>query len=160
MVITTAPHPLSLSTLTPGSFFHQYQLLEQIGVGGQGVVWSALDQSRNSIHAVKFNEILDTEQAKAEDTKVGQQFERLIRLRHPHILPLQEYGSENNLRYTVSPYIPGGTLAQRIKATTSFDEFLQHGREIASALDYLHSQRVIHRDIKTSNILLDMNGRT
>ncbi len=160
MVITTTPHPPSLRTLTPGSFFRQYQLLEQIGVGGQGVVWSALDQSRNSIHAVKFNEILDTDQAKAEDTKVGQQFERLIRLRHPHILPLQEYGTENNLRYTVSPYIPGGTLAQRIKATTSFDEFLQYGREIASALDYLHSQRVIHRDIKTSNILLDMSGRT
>jgi len=160
MVITTTPHPPSLSTLTPGAFFRQYQLLEQIGVGGQGVVWSALDQSRNSIHAIKFNEVLDTDQAQAEDTKAGLQFERLIRLRHPHILPIQEYGAENDLRFTISPYIPGGTLAQHIKATISFDEFLQHGREIASALDYLHSQGVIHRDIKTSNLLLDMSGHT
>ena len=51
-------HPL-FNALTPGSLFRRYRLLEQIGVGGQGVVWSGLDQSQNQIHAIKFNEPIE-----------------------------------------------------------------------------------------------------
>jgi RIO-like serine/threonine protein kinase len=54
MVMTAARiHPL-FNVLTSGSLFRQYRLLEQIGVGGEGVVWSALDQEHDQIHAIKF----------------------------------------------------------------------------------------------------------
>jgi len=161
-MVTAVPSPsASLNTLTPGGFFRQYQLLEQIGIGGQAVVWSAVDQSRNRIYAIKFNKILDSDQTKAEEIGIEHKLEKLAELQHPHILPIQEYGSEERVRFMVSPYVPGGTLGAKIRgAPLSFDEVLQYGAEVASALDYLHSQGVIHRDIKTSNILLDLSQHT
>src|ERR1043165_2879915 len=160
VTVTPSPAP-SLSMLIPGGFFRQYQLLEQIGVGGQAVVWSAIDRDRHRVFAVKFNKILDADEINAEEIGIEAKMEKLVALHHVHILPLHEFGTEERVRFMVSPYVPGGTLAMKIKAAPlSFEEALRYGMEVASALDYLHGQGVIHRDLKASNILLDLSQHT
>jgi hypothetical protein len=88
----TAPTAqLSLNTLAFGVQFRQYKLLERIGIGGQGVVWSGLDQKQNGIYAIKFNEIPDTDEAEADIIRDEHHMEELVKLRHPHILPFHEF---------------------------------------------------------------------
>ncbi len=150
-----------LSDLRPGLQFHQYQLLEQIGAGGQGVVWSALDSQRNEIVAIKFSEIQDSDQQQIDDEMFERQLGKLLNVQHAHILPMYDYGSEDQPHYLVSPYVPGGSVFEKIKrGSLPLEDALRFSTEIASALDYLHGQGIVHRDLKSSNILLNLRLHT
>jgi serine/threonine protein kinase len=154
------PLSVRLSDLHPGYQFLQYQLLEQIGYGGQGFVWSALDSAQNRIVAIKFNEVDDPEQRPESETQFKRQAGQLLRLTHPIILPLYDFGSILPVRYLVTPYVTGGSLQDRlVSGPLSKEEILSFSIRIASALDYLHAQGIIHRDLKPSNILMDFGDR-
>ncbi len=136
--------------------FLRYELLEQIGAGGQGVVWSALEKENSRIVAIKFIETSDRQVQAVSDKVFEQQGRLFCQLEHPNILPLYDFGSLQGLRYLVTLYIPGGTLQEklaggRLPAETALD-FAAH---IASALEYLHGRDIIHRDLKPGNVLMD-----
>ena len=83
----------------------------------------------------------------------------MARLEHPHILPIYAYGERDGLAYLVTPYVDGGTLQDRLLRAArpgdpAFEANLRLVQQVCAALDCAHSQGVVHRDVKPSNVLL------
>ncbi|MGE4069863.1 MAG: serine/threonine-protein kinase [Lysobacterales bacterium] len=80
------------------------------------------------------------------------------RLNHPHVLAVFDIGSAGGFPYIATEFVPGGTLRDRMQQPMAPVEALRIARDLASALDYAHSQGVVHRDIKPSNIMFRGDG--
>lgn len=153
--------PARLYDLQPGTDFQGYILLEQIGIGGQGVVWSGLDPKQKRILAIKFNEIPETDQGQIDDQMVVRQASILVGLEHAHVLPILDIGTSGTLRYFLTPYLAGGSLQAKLSAhPIPLEEALRYIAEVCSALDYLHGREIIHRDLKPSNVLMDLSDHS
>jgi serine/threonine-protein kinase len=132
----------------------RYRIERELGQGGMAVVFLARDLRHDRNVAIK---VLRPEIA----GEIGaERFLREIRLaaglNHPHILPVYDSGAADGLLFYVMPNMEGQSLRDRLtrERMLPLDDALRTTREIASALDYAHRQRVVHRDIKPENILL------
>lgn len=135
-------------------------LLERIvGSGGMGTVYESYQASVQRKVAVK---ILPTSLAQQERyvERFKREVELAAKLEHPHILPVYDFGTDGELSYIVMRLMTGGTLSQVLRqaGALSVDDALSVGRQLASALDYAHSENVIHRDLKPSNVLFDKSS--
>ncbi len=83
----------------------------------------------------------------------------IARLQHPYILPLYDYGNQDDILYLVMPYVEGGTLRDLIEqGPVRLADVEAILRQVSSALDYAHKNGMIHRDIKPDNILMSREG--
>jgi serine/threonine-protein kinase len=135
--------------------FGPYELLEEIGRGGMGVVYKARQKTLDRTVAVKM--ILATHLASPEHTRRFQvEAWAAARLRHANITQIHDVGQHHGQHYFTMEYIEGESLAQRIaRQRLSFDEIVRLVSIVAQAVDHLHTHGVVHRDLKPSNILLD-----
>ena len=131
----------------------RYQIERELGQGGMALVFLAQDLRHGRKVALK---VLRPEIS----AEIGaDRFLREIRiaagLTHPHILPVYDSGQADGLLYYVMPNMEGRSLRERLEQERQLplEEALRITREVSSALDYAHRQRVIHRDIKPENIL-------
>ncbi len=147
-----------LKDLRPGMHFLQYELLEQVGTGGQGVVWSAFDKEHGRIVAIKFIDTSSSQVQAVSDDVFDKQGRLFLQLKHPNVLPTYDFGSIGPLRFLVSLYIPGGSMQDQLAGgRLPVEAALDIAARIASALDYLHDHDIIHRDLKPGNVLMDIN---
>lgn len=142
-----------------GTQLGKYQLHERIGRGGMSSVYRATRNTDNGEVAVK---VMDPNPDTLEMfLKRFEQEARIVAgMQHPNILPLLDFGLDNNHPYMVTPLITGGTLADILRVQKlPPDEAGGWLYQIASALDHAHAAGVVHRDLKPTNILLNSDGQ-
>ncbi|MBI5668776.1 MAG: serine/threonine protein kinase [Chloroflexi bacterium] len=136
----------------------KYDIVELVGQGGMATVYKGYQSDIDRYVAVK---VLPPHPGM--DRQFAERFRlearTIARLQHPHILPLYDYGVQDDILYLVMAYVQGGTLSDRIdRGKLPLSEIVRLLKPVAAALDYAHRQGVIHRDIKPDNILLDREG--
>lgn len=136
-----------------------YELENEIGRGGMGVVYCARDRRLKRSVAVK---VLPPELGYRSD--IRQRFlreaETAAQLNHPNIVPIYTVEEKDNLVYFVMAFISGDNLGKVItdRGTMDPDDVRRILREVSDALQYAHHRNVIHRDIKPDNILIDADS--
>ena len=141
----------------PGAKLGPYQILGELGRGGMATVYRAYQPSLEREVAIKILPEFLVEQPGFK-ARFHREAVAVARLQHPNILSVFDHGEQDGTTYIVSEYVEGGTLASRMGAPIQLDYCVRILRPIADALDYAHSEGVIHRDVKPSNILLDRRG--
>jgi serine/threonine protein kinase len=144
-----------------GQSLGRYEILEEIGAGGMAVVYRANDS--RLVRDVAIKVIRKGAFPADHMDRILRRFEReakaLARLSHPNIMKVHDYGEHEGSPYFVMEYLPGGTLKKKMGKPMQWEQALRLILPIAEALDYAHSQKMIHRDVKPSNILLTERGQ-
>jgi serine/threonine protein kinase len=140
--------------------FGLFEVLAEIGRGGNATVYKARHKETGEIAAVKVApSFLSLETDSLERFK--REFTAVRQLRHPKLVRALGFGTANEVPYLVTEFVPGKNLEERLKLIERFDSrsaatiFLQ----VTEGLRYLHANHVVHRDIKPSNIFVADDNR-
>ncbi|MCI0699731.1 MAG: serine/threonine protein kinase [Planctomycetia bacterium] len=135
--------------------FGDFELLEEIGRGGMGVVYRARQKSLNRTVAVKMvrEAHLATD---ADRARFRTEAESAARLKHPNIVTVYEVGTVGGQAYLCMEFVGGQTLAEKVRTDGPLPprEAARLVATIARAVQHAHSEGILHRDLKPSNILL------
>lgn len=142
----------------------RYQIESLLGQGGMSAVYKATDPNLKRVVAIKL-----IHSHLSSDTQFIQRFEEeaaaVASLRHPNIVQVYDFNSDQGVHYMVLEFVPGETLQNRLQRLNnqgrklSILEAINFSINICDALGYAHQRGIIHRDIKPANIMLDLNGQ-
>jgi TolB-like protein/Tfp pilus assembly protein PilF len=144
----------------PGQHFgKRYQIVEEIGRGGMGVVYKALDKELDRVVALKM-----IRPELGADPGVVEQFKKELVLAsevtHENVIRIHDLGEADGIRYISMKYIDGTSLGDLLNAAGVLtpQRAIFIARQVCHALTAAHSKGVIHRDLKPQNIMLDRKG--
>ena len=141
-----------------GQTLDHYELVEEVGRGGMATVCRAIDTQSKAEVAIKV-----LSPTISGDERFVKRFEResslLAGLKHPNIVPVIGYGESKGMVYMVMPFVRGISLQDRVqRGKINKKDREKWTLHIAEALMYAHSQGIIHRDVKPSNVLINKTG--
>ena len=141
-----------------GTLFHdRYEVLEVLGSGGTSVVYKAKDILLNRLVTIKI-----LREQFARDSKFVNRFrneaQAVARLSHPNIVSIYDVAFAEGVHYLIMEYVEGGSLKEYMDqhGPLPIEESLDIFQQLLNALQHAHENKVIHRDIKPHNILLDV----
>lgn len=138
---------------------NRYKIISFIAEGGMAHVYKALDIEKDQTVALK---ILKSQFSGDKDfvDRFMQEAMAFARLNHENIVKLYDYGSENGLHYLSLEYVDGSSLDETIrkKKQLPLDEVMNISVQVCQALEHAHQKKIVHRDIKPHNILVDTKG--
>jgi formylglycine-generating enzyme required for sulfatase activity/cephalosporin-C deacetylase-like acetyl esterase/predicted Ser/Thr protein kinase len=141
-----------------GRTIGHYRIVQELGRGGMGSVWQALDTHLNRLVAIK---ILTPRSATSPESRrrFTQEAQAASALNHPNIVTIHDIASEDGTDYIVMEFVSGRTLDKIVAGGPLSDsQALNYSLQISSALARAHHAGIIHRDIKPSNIMVDDQG--
>ncbi len=138
----------------------RYAVLKRLGEGGKGVVFKARDTVLNRVVAVKMlKSAVSTDEAYSRFIREAQ---AVAKLNHPNIVSIHDIGKENEKQFFVLEFVDGMNLRDLMKTypegKCDLQTVLRTGIDVCGALQYAHSQGVLHRDVKPENILITQEG--
>ncbi len=146
-----------------GTTISHYKILEKLGEGGMGVVYKAQDLKLDRIVAIKF---LPSHLASSEENKARfvREAKSAAALNHPNILSIYEIDEEKDASFLVMEYVDGQTLKSYITNLTKgtgveVNQAIDWIEQLAEGLKCAHDMNIIHRDIKTENIMITKDNR-
>jgi serine/threonine protein kinase/tetratricopeptide (TPR) repeat protein len=153
--LETAREELTTGTLFAG----RYQIIEELGHGGMGRVYRALDKKLNEEVALKL-----VRAEIAHDRSTLERFQTELKLArkisHPHVGRMYELMEEKGAHFITMEYLPGQDLRALIRQTgqLTVGKAIAIGKDICEGLGEAHKLGIIHRDLKPSNIIIDREG--
>jgi WD40 repeat protein/serine/threonine protein kinase len=135
-----------------------YDVLQELGRGGMGIVYLARQRSLNRLVAIKM--ITPERSLSAPQVaRIRAEAELIARLQHPNVVSIYRVGLYEGMPYLVLEYVPGGSLAQRQSTgpwpAAAASELVE---SLARTLAVVHEQGIVHRDLKPANVLLGSGG--
>ena len=145
--------------LAPGTRLGPYEIVAPLGAGGMGEVYRGRDTRLERTVAIKV-----LPEHLSSDPLFRERFEREARavasLQHPNICQLHDIGRHEEIDFLVMEYLEGETLHARLqRALMPLDQVLRYGVQIAEAVAYAHERGVLHRDLKSLNVMITREGR-
>lgn len=146
--------------LPPGSQFGKYNILEHIGRGGMGDVYKAVQMGLERVVALKVLPHL-----LARSPEFGERFnaeaQAISRLQHHNIVTLYDYGEIDGQKYIAMQFIQGTTLSRVIQREKPlpYARIIAIAKQIGRGLKYAHAAEIVHRDIKSGNIMIESGDK-
>jgi eukaryotic-like serine/threonine-protein kinase len=138
----------------------RFRLEEKVGSGGMSSVYRAFDPTLERRVAIKMMH-RDISSDPAQLERFRREARAVAQLNHPHVVTVIDAGEDEGAPYIVFEYVEGETLKERIRrlGRLPIDEAIAYAIEIGRALECAHDHKLVHRDVKPQNVLIDPDGR-